>query len=415
MKKIIKILIVIVVPILFLTGCNLKWSDVVDAVGQESINKGAECAYYAVGEKYNDIEKITFSIDPNGVYINFNNTDPYFMAGPNSSAWYPSSYNNTYAYNNINYKLNDFGDVYFEEYKSNKGCPRTVYINGSNNAFSMSKKHPSPGDPIKDYAYTLKTVEIQNSDGTTSSCRNQNATICDNVTYDEDTVLGTVHFEWGYANGQKYFWISRDSGFSSYVAMSKIVTNSLQAVENNWFYYEISKAAIDDIWVNSNTIISKNDIDFYRDPNTEFVQVYIFSKNNPIGATKGNSDGKPLTIDGEPLSGNGSGHVSITIPDHSCTSLLGDPSVGMPDPSPAYLLTYAFKIIRYIALIILVVLSTMDFISSVSSQDKDSINKAINKTIQRAIICVIVFLLPSIIEFVLTFLNDRAVNICINY
>ena len=59
-------------------------------------------------------------------------------------------------------------------------------------------------------------------------------------------------------------------------------------------------------------------------------------------------------------------------------------------------------------------MSIMDFIESVSSQDKDSMNKAISKTVRRIIYCVLIFLLPSLLEFILTLLNDHAVNICIN-
>ena len=108
------------------------------------------------------------------------------------------------------------------------------------------------------------------------------------------------------------------------------------------------------------------------------------------------------------------GNLTQTIPEHNCTSLLGDPS-DSKTPTPAFLLTYAFKIIRYVAIVLMVVLSIMDFIESASSQDTDSISKAMNKAIKRLVFCVIIFLLPSLIEFVLTMLNDRAVNICINY
>lgn len=101
------------------------------------------------------------------------------------------------------------------------------------------------------------------------------------------------------------------------------------------------------------------------------------------------------------------------IPTHNCTSLLGDPN-DKSTPSPAFLLSYAFKVLRYVAIILLVVLSIMDFVSSVSSQDTDSLKKAVNKTIRRAILCVIIFLLPYIIEYVLSFLNDNATKICIS-
>lgn len=104
---------------------------------------------------------------------------------------------------------------------------------------------------------------------------------------------------------------------------------------------------------------------------------------------------------------------TVNVPNHNCTSLLGDPAKSNP-PSPAFLLSYAFKVLRYVAIILLVVLSIMDFVSSVSSQDTDSLKKAVNKTIRRAILCVIIFLLPYLIEYVLTFLNDNATKICIN-
>ena len=56
----------------------------------------------------------------------------------------------------------------------------------------------------------------------------------------------------------------------------------------------------------------------------------------------------------------------------------------------------------------------MDFVSSTASQDTDSLKKAVNKVIKRLIICVIIFLLPMLIEYVLSFLNNRAIDMCIN-
>ena len=104
---------------------------------------------------------------------------------------------------------------------------------------------------------------------------------------------------------------------------------------------------------------------------------------------------------------------TVNVPNHNCTSLLGDPT-DKDTPSPAFLLSYAFKVLRYVAIILLVILSIMDFVSSVSSQDTDSLKKAVNKTIRRVILCVIIFLLPYLIEYVLSFLNDNATKICIS-
>ena len=134
------------------------------------------------------------------------------------------------------------------------------------------------------------------------------------------------------------------------------------------------------------------------------------------------TDGTQAEIEGHGQAGSQGGGTTTTptpeplnppdLAEMSCTSLFGDPGTS---GTPAYYLTYAFKIARYIAIVLLVVLSILDFIESTASQDQDSVSKAINKTIKRLVLCIIIFLLPSLIEFILTLLNNRAANICINY
>lgn len=106
-------------------------------------------------------------------------------------------------------------------------------------------------------------------------------------------------------------------------------------------------------------------------------------------------------------------YVSINAPEPSkitdCTSLLGSPQ---DKYSPAYYLNVVFKILRYVAIILLIVLSIMDFVGAVAAQDDDAIKKATNKTIKRLIFCVIIFVLPTLIEFVLQFIHDSAIDTC---
>ena len=92
-----------------------------------------------------------------------------------------------------------------------------------------------------------------------------------------------------------------------------------------------------------------------------------------------------------------------------CDSLMGDPD----DPDdPAYYITLAFDIIKYLALIILIVMSVIDFLGAVASHDEDILNKTIKKIGVRAIICVIIFLLPMLIRFALSYLDERAAQVC---
>lgn len=98
-----------------------------------------------------------------------------------------------------------------------------------------------------------------------------------------------------------------------------------------------------------------------------------------------------------------------------CSSFLGSPDPKLNGQNdPAYYLTFAFKVIRYIAIIILIVLSTMDFLSAVASHDDDELKKAMNKTIIRIVLCIVIFLLPTLIAFILRLINNKAIDLCIN-
>lgn len=101
----------------------------------------------------------------------------------------------------------------------------------------------------------------------------------------------------------------------------------------------------------------------------------------------------------------------------NCESLLGSPyAKGGPTEgaSPAYYLTFAFKIVRYVAIIILIVISIMDMLSAVTSHDNDQIKKATSKIIKRLIICILIFLLPGLLEWILSVIHNNATSLCID-
>ncbi len=100
----------------------------------------------------------------------------------------------------------------------------------------------------------------------------------------------------------------------------------------------------------------------------------------------------------------------IIVPSN-CESMLGDPTAS---GTPAWYLSQAFKILRYVAIALLVVLTGMDFISATASHNEDELQKVLKKAAIRIVICVVIFLLPLLIEFILSIINDKAVDICIN-
>jgi len=82
----------------------------------------------------------------------------------------------------------------------------------------------------------------------------------------------------------------------------------------------------------------------------------------------------------------------------SCKKLLGDPD---DSGSFAYYLHFTFKTIRFAGPIIVIALTTFDYISIVASGASDKLKKANRRTVTRIIVMLALFILPIIIEVVL--------------
>ena len=85
-----------------------------------------------------------------------------------------------------------------------------------------------------------------------------------------------------------------------------------------------------------------------------------------------------------------------------CDSLLGTRT---DTSTPAYYVHTGFVWIKYIAIIILIVLSMKDFGFAIISKDEEAIKKATSSTIKRFIYCIIIFVLPILIELIMGWAN----------
>lgn len=84
--------------------------------------------------------------------------------------------------------------------------------------------------------------------------------------------------------------------------------------------------------------------------------------------------------------------------ENSCEGYLGDPEI---KGTPAYYLRYIMKIIKYLAIILALILSIIDFVKAVTSQDKDLLQKAIMSSVKRLIFAVVIFFIPILLDFIL--------------
>lgn len=84
--------------------------------------------------------------------------------------------------------------------------------------------------------------------------------------------------------------------------------------------------------------------------------------------------------------------------DVTCEDLLGTDNIK--------LLSTGFLILSVIGVLLLVITGFGDFISAITSNEDDAVLKAFSKFKTRIIACVILFLLPAFINFLLGFIND---------
>ena len=90
---------------------------------------------------------------------------------------------------------------------------------------------------------------------------------------------------------------------------------------------------------------------------------------------------------------------NIVVAAGDTCSALGDPSNSQ---YPAFWLQEILNIMKYVAIVALLVLVTTDFVKAVASNDKDALKKAGTTAIKRFIYCVLLFFLPSIISLLMT-------------
>lgn len=69
--------------------------------------------------------------------------------------------------------------------------------------------------------------------------------------------------------------------------------------------------------------------------------------------------------------------------------------------APAYWLQWTLNLMKYIAIVALLVLVISDFLKALVENDKDALKKAGSKALKRFIYCVLLFFVPTIVEIIM--------------
>lgn len=159
--------------------------------------------------------------------------------------------------------------------------------------------------------------------------------------------------------------------------------------------------------------ISKSDeyIDNFKSKNSGKFRDYVIEDMATAGMSDDRVDkvvesnqGLNLNYDSSKSANKNS---NITISEASCDSLLG--SVDNPD-EPAYYLELAFTIIKYVAIIILIVFSMKDFVVAIIKKDEEAVKNATSSSVKRLMYCVIIFVLPILVKLILNWSHIVSTN-----
>ena len=117
----------------------------------------------------------------------------------------------------------------------------------------------------------------------------------------------------------------------------------------------------------------------------------------------------PLRVNVSSLTIVNTGNKVVYIMDNCNTALLGNPN----DPnSVAWLLQQALNVIRVVGPILVIILSSFDFIRVIINNDDEAMGKAQKKLVMRLVLVALLFFIPTLVEVLLRIFNLTSTATC---
>lgn len=416
MKKVTRIIMLVSV-IFLLSGCG--WDDVKKEYGT-LLELNPTCTYSGK-DPNSELTALTFSASTSGISVSYNNKAAK-IAIVASNGEIIKQHGGAVKDKIVDY--NSFkADSFFENFAINDDntyvCPDTIYICSSANDKYIY---------VEDYPVCTGYSIFSYEKGNTSVPKNKNCTLTDATsckrTTKKDIKDRTVYLELGkeMRNGseQKYLLVSYDNyktyevdrdtnakGLSVHMPSTKdnfIINDSTlydtdaNGQYGNSFYIKFSSLGGDNYtyYISKNKENSKEgnfvlgvDKDPFGDPFEDMLKDKDKDKNN-------NSD--PTTPGGS--TNPSGGGIDMPLGD-------ADPTSFCVDTAPIWqFVGYAFFLIKIVIPLIIIILGIVDLFKVLTSSDEKAINKATYSVIQRLIMGVAIFFVPTMISFLFTMLKE---------
>ena len=140
---------------------------------------------------------------------------------------------------------------------------------------------------------------------------------------------------------------------------------------------------------------------------TENAKVYNGNVPNNNGSS-GNTSNNQNNTNGTKVNGKANFGSTSTNCQYDCNFMLGDINdSGVSDnlPSVAYVLNKILFFMKLMGPILVIVLTILDLVKAVTSADKDALSKCLKTLSKRMVYAVLLFVFPTVIDFILKWTN----------
>ena len=95
----------------------------------------------------------------------------------------------------------------------------------------------------------------------------------------------------------------------------------------------------------------------------------------------------------------------ITEPVYAAPYVMAKECKDILDPEVVKFLQQIFNVFKYLAPILVLVFSTMDFVKAAASQDKEALKKASKTALKRALLAILLFIIPTLLNYLFRLLG----------
>lgn len=394
MKKAIQ-LVTLIVGILLLCGCE-KWSDIEEEYS-DILEKNPVCTYTSTTsgvDEYIGFKTITFYGSTSGINVSYDN-------GAKQTIINSDGYENIHYLDSYTIAYNDFDlSSFLNEYKQANTCPTTIYACQIDFYIYVMNQKSSTYSCVS-YKST-KSSDNTGSDGL--NCVVESATKCEHQEF-TDQSKRKVYFEIGLektSSGQesKYFVVSYDR-FQTTYDVAKESTNGLALTTTYGDTYLVEDETIFD------TVNGKFPTVNVRYNSTGSSMIYyLYNANNSTADNYGDYDAGNTVV--TTANSNNNDNVGNTNTDITEVNLCSSDSNAL---KAFQIVGYLLFILKIVVPLILIIMASIDFAKAVISSNEKPNADILKKLFQRVLVGVIIFLIPTILNFLLSLVDGASATV----